>query len=228
MPLFHGLILMNATHTFGQSYYESITGATENILLSIYTTTVLVLGLIGIALIASTMGHNTWRSHRKIILTTFAVVAVYLLSWTPLLYSWITMTDSHKSTLVEIPSTVYKTVVYGFFVSLVANPLIYTYINKHFKEFLEDEIRSSIKSISSIMLGSVIRRGTKVEINSDSLVEVEQDDDEGLIEKGTGMELTRNSIMMNTPLSVSTRKQFGTTALTTTPAPSDAFLKPKQ
>ena len=75
---------------------------------------------------------------------------------------------------VEIPSTVYKTVVYGFFVSLVANPLIYTYINKHFKEFLEDEIRSSIKSISSIVLGSVHggRRGTKVEVHSDSLVEV--------------------------------------------------------
>lgn len=104
-----------------------------------------------IAGIACYMGQGAWRNHRRILSTTFAVVAIYLVSWTPLLYSWVWVADPTQSTLLAIPDTTYKIVIYFFMLSLVANPVIYTCINRHFKNFLESEIRSSLGSISTVL-----------------------------------------------------------------------------
>ena len=107
------------------------------------------------------MGKGAWKTHSKILVTTFLIVVVYLLSWTPLLYSWVCMTDPRKSTLLEIPDHVYKIVIYFFMISLVANPVIYTCINKHFKTFLTLEIRSSLGSISNVLFHNGSRHSSK-------------------------------------------------------------------
>ena len=64
----------------------------------------------GIAVIAASMGGSAWKVHSKILLTTFAIVVVYLVSWSPLLYAWVFLVrDPTKSTFVEIPGHIYKT-----------------------------------------------------------------------------------------------------------------------
>ena len=107
------------------------------------------------------MGKGAWKTHSKILVTTFAIVVIYLLSWTPLLYSWVCMTDPSKSTLLEIPDRIYKIVIYFFMISLIANPAIYTCINKHFKTFLAVEIRSSLGSISNVLFSYGSKRSQR-------------------------------------------------------------------
>jgi hypothetical protein len=132
------------------------------------------------------MGQGAWRTHSKILVTTFAIVVIYLLSWTPLLYSWVCMTDPRMSTLLEIPDHIYKIVIYFFMIALIANPVIYTCINKHFKSFLAVEIRSSLGSISNAFQRSSkqnasvksVKCGERMAKGGD--IEVEDDDDESM------------------------------------------------
>ena len=98
------------------------------------------------------------------------------------------MTDPRMSTLLEIPDKVYKIVIYFFMLSLVANPVIYTCINKHFKTFLAVEIRSSLGSISNALFYHGSRRSRSVRSakstgrgeNGEDVEVGEEDDDDSV------------------------------------------------
>lgn len=116
-----------------------------------------IIAILLLALTSLKLSGIVWNKNRKILITTFMIGGSFFVSWSPHIAFtiWRTFDESlSTSSLNRIPQ-------YFHMISLCINPIIYTLVNRNFKNFMKEHARKVSEATTSFSTATGVSTTTQ-------------------------------------------------------------------